>query len=73
MVHGTLDDLVPVSQGRDFANALLDLGTDASLLELPHDDHGLASVYGDSPDAVTPVGQEIVDFFVRTLGPVALQ
>ena len=71
VVHGTLDDLVPVSQGRDFVRTLLGLGVDASLLELPHDDHGLASVYGDDPDTVTPTGQEIVDFFVRALGPVA--
>jgi acetyl esterase/lipase len=72
VVHGTLDDLVPVSQGRAFVHALLELGAEASLLELPHDDHGLASVYGNDPDAVTPAGQEIVDFFAHTLEPVAL-
>jgi acetyl esterase/lipase len=70
VVHGTLDDLVPVGQGRVFVNALLERGVDASLLELPHDDHGLGSVYGEDPVAVTPAGQEIIDFFVRTLGPV---
>ncbi len=76
VVHGTQDDLVPVAQGRQLVTRLLDLGVDASLLELPADDHGLASVWGlgddpHPPDArPLPAMGEIVDFFVRTLGPV---
>lgn len=67
VVHGTLDDLVPVSQAHLFVEALLEVGNDASLLELPHDDHGLGSVF-DEPTGV--VMAEIIAFFERTLGPV---
>jgi acetyl esterase/lipase len=74
VMHGTQDDLVPISQARTFVEALLDHGAEASLLELPHDDHGLASVFGetfDLPDAPpTPAMREIIEFFERTLGPV---
>jgi acetyl esterase/lipase len=74
VVHGTLDDLVPVSQGRMLVETLLDRGAEGSLLELPHNDHGLASVFGEMferPDApATLAMQEIIDFFERTLGPV---
>lgn len=76
VVHGTRDDLVPVAQGRKLVTALLDLGVEASLLELPTDDHGLASVWGLKDDPLPPDNtplpamQEIVAFFVRTLGPV---
>ena len=79
VVHGTQDDLVPVTQGKLLVAALLDLGCDASLLELPHDDHGLDSVFGapgmvpvhlTDHAPVTPAMQEIVSFFERTLGPV---
>jgi acetyl esterase/lipase len=79
VVHGTRDDAVPVAQGKLFVEALLDVGCDASLLELPHDDHALDSVFGDhgmvpvhvtDHDPVTPAMQEIVRFFERTLGPV---
>jgi acetyl esterase/lipase len=73
VVHGTLDDLVPVSQGRMLVETSLDRGAEASLLELPHDDHSLASVFGqtfDDPNApTTPAMEEIIDFFERTLGP----
>lgn len=67
VVHGTLDDLVPVSQAHLFVESLLDVGDDASLLELPHDDHGLESVFGDPRGLAM---DEIVTFFERTLGPV---
>lgn len=66
-VHGTLDDLVPVSQARLFVEALLESGNDASLLELPHDDHGLGSVFDEPTGAAMA---EIIAFFERTLGPV---
>jgi acetyl esterase/lipase len=79
VVHGTLDDLVPVAQGRLLVEALLDVGCDASLLELPHDDHGLTSVFSEhgmvpvhltDHAPITPAMQEIVRFFERTLGPL---
>ncbi len=67
VVHGTLDDLVPVDQGKRFVEALLERGVDASLLELPHDDHGLGSVFEEPESAAMT---EIIAFFERTLGPV---
>lgn len=70
IVHGTLDDLVPVDQGRKLVTTLLDLGVDASLLELPLDDHGLGSVYAEAIDAPSVAMEEVIDFFVRRLGPV---
>jgi len=83
VVHGSLDDLVPISQGARLVENLQGLGVDATLMELRDDDHGLASVFGsifdvprDQPlgadDGIAgPAMREIVDFFVRTLGPIA--
>ncbi len=70
VVHGTLDDLVPVLQGRTFVETLLEHGIDASLLELPHDDHGLQSVFEAKPENLTSAATEIIDFFERILGPL---
>jgi len=79
VVHGALDDLVPIEQGRALVLAMQAHGVDSSLLELPHDDHGLISVFGDDDigpdhleihDPLTPAMQEIIDFLERTLGPV---
>jgi acetyl esterase/lipase len=70
VVHGTLDDLVPVAQGRTFVDALLERGADASILELPHDGHDLGSVFEAPEGVITPARQQILDFFVRELGPV---
>jgi acetyl esterase/lipase len=70
VVHGTLDDLVPVLQGRTFVEILLEHGNDASLLELPHDDHSLQSVFEATPENLTPAAIEIINFFERTLGPL---
>ena len=67
VVHGSLDDLVPVEQGRILVEALLDVADDASLLELPHDGHGLESVF---TDPAGPAMAEIIAFFERILGPV---
>jgi hypothetical protein len=53
---------------------LLDRGAEGSLLELPHDDHGLASVFGETFDNAnadpTPAMEEILEFFGRTFAPV---
>ncbi len=68
VVHGTLDDLVPVLQGRTFVETLLEHDIDASLLELPNDDHGLQSVFEATPEDVTSAATEIINFFERTLG-----
>ncbi len=79
VVHGALDDLVPIAQGRNLVLALQEHGVDALLLELPHDDHGLLQVFGDlgvhreDGEPVTPAMAEIVAFFVRTLEPVDRQ
>ncbi len=70
VIHGTLDDLVPVGQARNLVTTLLDLGVDASLLELPKIDHSQDTMLGPEDGTLGPVRREIVDFFVRTLGPV---
>jgi len=70
IVHGTLDDLVPAGQAKNLVTALLDLGVDASLLELLKIDHSQDAMLGPEDGTLGPVRQEIVDFFVRTLGPV---
>jgi len=70
VVHGTLDDLVPVRQARILVKTLLDLGVEASLLELPENDHSQELLLGPEDGAMSPARREIVDFFVRTLGPV---
>lgn len=81
VVHGALDDLVPIAQGRALVDALREQTADATLLELPDDDHAIASVIPEWEETLaapvvkeppTPPMREIVDFFVRTLGPVAL-
>jgi dipeptidyl aminopeptidase/acylaminoacyl peptidase len=71
VVHGTLDDLVPVKQGRDFVTALKEHGNLAEMIELPNDDHGLGSLF-DEQGVITdsPVMQRIVAFFTEHLGPV---
>src|SRR5687768_7786388 len=74
VVHGARDDLVPISQGRALVTALREHGAAVSLLELPHDDHGLGSVWGAAFDEreapPTPAMREIAEFFVLRLGPV---
>ncbi len=70
VIHGTLDDLVPVGQARSLVTTLLDLGVEASLLELPKIDHSQDAMLGPEDGTLGPVRREIVDFFVRTLGPV---
>lgn len=70
VVHGTQDDLVPVGQGRQLVETLLGLGVDASLLEFPEGDHSMESMIGPDDGTITPARQEIIDFFMRTLGPV---
>jgi acetyl esterase/lipase len=70
VVHGTLDDLVPVSQSRRLVTTLIELGVDASLLEFPEGDHSMESMIGPENGTITPARQEIIDFFMRTLGPV---
>jgi acetyl esterase/lipase len=71
VVHGMRDDIVPVGQGRKLVTTLLDLGGEASLLELPMDDHGLASVFGDMGAAPPVAMGDVIAFFVQTLGSVA--
>jgi acetyl esterase/lipase len=74
VVHGTLDDVVPVQQGRALVRAMQEHGADVSLMELPHDDHALVSVYGsmwEEPESEPTLAmREIVEFFDRVLGPV---
>lgn len=70
VVHGSLDDLVPVGQARTLVTTLLDLGVEASLLELPRNDHSQELLLGPEDGAMSPARREIVDFFVRTLGPI---
>lgn len=70
IVHGTQDDVVPVEQGRALVHGMQDRGTDISLLELPHDDHRLQSIFGEEYSFEAPAMQEILDFFERMLGPV---
>lgn len=72
VVHGTLDDMVPISQGRRLVEALIEHGVEASLLELPHDDHSVRSVFEATPENRTTARREIVAFFERVLGPVAV-
>jgi len=70
VVHGTEDDLVPIGQARKLVEALLEAGAEASLLELPGIDHSMEAMIGPEDGTITPVRKEIVDFFVRMLGPV---
>lgn len=70
VVHGTLDDMVPISQGRRLVESLTAHGVEASLLELPQDDHSVQSVFSASPGHPTEASREIVAFFERVLGPV---
>lgn len=70
VVHGTLDDLVPVSQARNLVTRLLELGVDASLLEFPEIDHSQESLLGPEDGTISPVRRAVIDFFARTLGPV---
>lgn len=70
VVHGTQDDLVPVSQARSFVARLTELGIDATLAELANDDHALMSVFGEDGDPPMPMMQRIVGFFDRMIGPV---
>lgn len=71
IVHGTQDDIVPVEQGRALVSAQQAHGADVSLLELPHDDHRLQSMFGEEYVYDSPALDEVIDFFERTLGPVA--
>lgn len=71
IVHGALDDLVPVGQARKLAAALRDVGAEASLLELPADDHGLDSVLGETGGTPSAAMADIIAFFEDALGPVA--
>jgi len=71
VVHGTLDDLVPVGQARKLVTTLLELGVEASLLELAGNDHSQELLLGPEDGAMSPVRREIIDFFLRTLGRVS--
>ena len=70
VIHGTRDDLVPVGQARKLVATLLDLGVDASLLEFSEGDHSMESLIGPEDGTITPARQEIIKFFIRTLGQV---
>ncbi len=73
VVHGTLDELVPVAQGRRLVARLQEVGAEAEMLELPADDHGLHSLFGEEGNggkATSPAMRRVYDFFERTLGPV---
>ncbi len=71
VVHGARDDLVPVAQARSFVGRLRDVGAAVDYLELPDDDHSLPSVFGEEGAPPTGTMARIVEFFAKTLGPVA--
>lgn len=73
IVHGVVDDLVPIGQARKLVNALLDVGVEASLLELPGIGHSQEMMIGPEEAPIGPVRKHVVEFFVRTLGPVSKQ
>lgn len=61
LVHGALDEQVPVSQSRDYVAAARQAGGDAELVELEHCDHfGALDPQSDSFDAVGDAIERLV-------------
>jgi len=51
MVHGTIDNLVPVAQAREFADRLRSAGTDVTYVELPGAPHAFDVFHSEWADA----------------------
>jgi acetyl esterase/lipase len=65
LVHGTRDDLVPVAHSRRMAAALREVGTPATVLELPRTGHSFA---GFTSNERADVRCTVTDFLARWLG-----
>lgn len=62
LIHGTDDELVPVTQSRQFYQRLLTQGLDANYLELPREGHGVQGV-----DAQQQAARVLLQFLHRVL------
>ena len=51
VVHGTIDNLVPVEQARAFTTALRDVGTDVTYVELPGAPHAFDIFHSEWADS----------------------
>lgn len=70
IVHGVVDDLVAIEDARALTAALTLAGSAVTLLELPDASHNQEQVIGPVSGPITPVRQQIVEFFSEILGPI---
>jgi dipeptidyl aminopeptidase/acylaminoacyl peptidase len=64
LVHGALDERVPLSQGKDMADALQALHADVTWLEFPDEAHGIAH-----PENRRAYYAKVFELLKRTIGP----
>ena len=62
VVHGTLDQLVPIKQSHDFVAKLKAAGVDAELLEFPGEGHGWGK-----PETRQRFAEKVLSFLDRTI------
>ena len=64
LVHGTADDLVPISQSRDFLNLALENGIDAKIIEIEYASHTYGGTDGHSVSEAYSAGAKVLRQFI---------
>ena len=64
LVHGTADELVPISQSRDFLNLALEKGIDAKIIEIEYASHTYGGTDGHSVSEAYSAGAKVLRQFI---------
>lgn len=68
IIHGELDELVPIAQGEALYEALVAAGVDAEFVPVKNANHGFAPAGGPISPTRTEITQMVADFFDEHLG-----
>ena len=67
IIHGEMDDMVPIRQSELLAEALQDAGVDVTFVRLPHAGHGFFGPSGESVDVAPEFLEPTLTFFDQHL------
>jgi dipeptidyl aminopeptidase/acylaminoacyl peptidase len=68
IIHGEMDEMVPIAQGEALYTALVDAGVDAEFVRVKNANHGFAPTGGPISPGRQEITRMVADFFDEHLG-----